>query len=196
MEPRRRTALEDTIRLDPEGNWYQGEFPILHERTVQYLFKNIAAGDDGRYYLTGEDKPIFIRVEDVPFWITKVERTIAGYLVTLTDGSIELLDLDTLWSGKKNALYVLVKGRKYPAKFFRPPYYEIAKDIQQKGGAFHLLFGGKKFPISKTPPIQLKKQPKEKSPKRPRKSTKRKKPAKAKKGPKKKMKKAAKRKKK
>ena len=190
MEPRRRNALEDTIRLDSEGNWFQGEFPILHERTVQYLYKNIAAGDDGRYYLTGEDKPIFIRVEDVPFWIVKVERTIAGYLVTLTDGSIELLDLDTLWSGKRNALYVLVKGRKYPAKFFRAPYYEIAKDIQQKGSNFHLFFGGKKYPISKTPPSSLKKPPKEKA--AGKKSMKRKK---GKKGHKKKLKKAAKKRK-
>src|SRR3990167_1697645 len=132
----RRNSANDMIKLDPEGNWYQGKYPILHERTIQFLYKNIAVDDEGRYFLTGEDRPIYIHVEDVPYWIVKLERTIAGYLITLTDESVELLNPSSLWTCKKNAFYCLVKGGTVPAKFFRVPYYEITKDLQQKGGKF------------------------------------------------------------
>ncbi|MBI4411886.1 MAG: DUF1285 domain-containing protein [Deltaproteobacteria bacterium] len=156
MEPRsRRNAVEDMIRLDSEGNWYQGDFPILHERTCQFFYKHIALDADGKYYLEGEERPVYIKVEDVPYWITKVERTIAGYLVSLTDESIELLDLNSLWIGKKNALYCAVKGGSFPAKFMRVPYYEITKDLQQRGKKYFLVFRGKSYSINTSPPKNL-----------------------------------------
>lgn len=157
MDPNRhrRGSTHDEIRLDPEGNWYQGEYPVLHDRTIQFLYKNIDIDKEGKYFLTGEDKPIFFRVEDVPYWIIKIERTIAGYLITLTDETVELLNLHSLWTGKKNALYCLIKGGKYAAKFFRSPYYEITKDLQKKGDRYYLLFGGKKYAIQKTPPSHI-----------------------------------------
>lgn len=151
------------IRLDGEANWYQGEYPVLHDRTIQFLYKNIARDPEGKYYLTGEDKPVYFEVEDVPYWIVKIERTIAGYLITLTDESVELLNPHTLWTGKKNALYCLVKGGRHPAKFFRAPYYEITKNLQQKGGRFYLLFGGKKYAIQKKPPAHIKSAPSKKT---------------------------------
>lgn len=148
-----RRRVEETIRLDPEGNWYYGAYPVLHDRTIQFLHKNIQLDDEGRFYLSGEDKPVFFKVEDVPFVITKIERTIAGYLITLTDQSIELLDPTTLWVGKKNALYCLVKGGQMAARFSRMTYYEIAKDISGDK-RFHLTVAGKKYAIQTTPPKQ------------------------------------------
>lgn len=155
MDIKNRRAAQDMIRLDGEGNWFQSDFPILHDRTVQFLYRNIALDSEGKFYLTGEDKPIYIHVEDVPYWVVKVERTIAGYLITLTDGSIELLDFENIWSGKNNALYCLVKGGRFAAKFFRGPYYEVSKDIRQEGKKFILAFGRKEYPIATVPPKSL-----------------------------------------
>ena len=153
MESRsHRNADENGIRLDSEGNWYQGDFPILHERTCQFFYKHIALDEEGKYYLEGEERPVYIKVEDIPYWVTKVERTIAGYLISLTDESIELLDLSSLWIGKKNALYCVVKGGKFPAKFMRVPYYEITKDLLQRGKKYFLVFRGKSYPIRTSPP--------------------------------------------
>ena len=152
MDTRSRRVFEDIIRLDPEGNWYQGDFPILHERTCQFFYKHIARDAEGKYYLEGEEKPVYIKVEDVPYWVTKVERTIAGYLVTLTDESIELLDLNSLWIGKRNVLYCLVKWGRFPAKFMRGPYYEITRDLKQRGKKYFLMFRGKQYPIHSSPP--------------------------------------------
>lgn len=156
MEPRsRRSQASETIRLDSEGNWFQGEYPILHERTCQFFHKHIAMDEEGRYYLTGEDKPVYIDVEDAPYWVIKIERTIAGHLITLTDESIELLDLNSLWTGKGNALYCLIKGGTQPAKFSRGTYYEIMKELEQSGEKFFLIFKGKKYTIQNVPPKQL-----------------------------------------
>ena len=104
IEPR-RSSQPEPLRLDPEGNWFQGEYPILHERTIKYLQKHVVVNEAGDYYFEGEDKPIPIIVEDVPFWVVKVEKTIAGFLITLTDDSIELLDPESLWVIKENILY-------------------------------------------------------------------------------------------
>lgn len=150
-----RTSQQETIRLDTDGNWFQGEYPILHDRTCRYLYKHIDRDEEGRYYLTGEDKPIFIKVEDAPYWITKLERTIAGYLITLTDETIELLDPHSLWSGKNNALYCSVKGDNIPAKFQRNTYYELMKDLEQQEGQFFIKVGSKKYPIQKGPPKEI-----------------------------------------
>lgn len=143
---------QESIRLDTEGNWYHGDFPILHDRTVQFLNKNIVLDSNGRFYLTGEDKPVPLVVEDAPYWIIKMEKTIAGYLVTLSDETIELLDSESLWIGKNEALYCVVKGGTLPAKFNRPTHFEMSKSIQQKGTKFVFEFRGKVFPISPKAP--------------------------------------------
>lgn len=155
MDSRSRRAFEDVIRLDSEGNWYQGDFPILHERTCQFFYKHIVRDEAGKYYLEGEERPVYIKVEDVPYWVKKVERTIAGYLVSLTDESIELLDLNSLWIGKRHALYCVVKGGNFPAKFMRAPYYEITRDLKQRGKKYFLLFRGKQYPVHTSPPKDL-----------------------------------------
>jgi len=184
MDQRVKRQAQEKIRLDGEGNWFQGEYPILHERTVQFLYKNIARNEEGNYFLTGEDKPIYFDVEDIPYWIVKIERTIVGYLLTLTDGSIELLNGDFLWRGKQDALYCLVKGGQFGAKFSRASYYEIAKDLQQIGSKYYLVLGRNKYPIADKAPAILTEKPAKKklvSKKSAKKSTKRTKPAKAKK---------------
>lgn len=143
------------VRLDGEGNWFQGEYPILHDRTVQFLHKNIERNEEGQYYLTGEDKPMYFTVEDVPYFVVKIEKTIAGFLITLTDESIELLDLNNLWVGSKDALYCLVKGGTTAAKFFRNAYYDMMNYLVKEGKKYCIVFGSKKYPISAKPPKKL-----------------------------------------
>lgn len=149
---KRKSTNAEQIRLDAEGNWFHADYPVLHDRTVQYLHKNIELDSHGKYYLGGEDKPVYIRIDEVPFFITKIERTIAGYLISLTNGQMELLDLNTLWSGKQNALYCLVSGGKHRVKFFRAPYYDITKDVVKKGKKYVIVFGKKEYPIQSSPP--------------------------------------------
>lgn len=152
MDIRSRRRQDEAIRLREDGHWYHGDYPILHERTVTFLHKNIAVTEYGEYYLTGEDKPIPIIVEDTPYWVTHVERTIAGYLITLTDGTLELLDPDTLWIGKNKALYCMVKGAYLPAKFFPNAHNEMAKDIEEQGKDFVLKLGRKVYPVGSVAP--------------------------------------------
>ncbi|MBX7148916.1 DUF1285 domain-containing protein [bacterium] len=152
MENRIKKAREDeVIKLDGEGNWFHGEFPILHDRTIQFLYKNIERDDQGFYYLTGEDKPVYFKVEEVPFWVVKIERTIAGYLITLTDGGMELLQPDSMWVGKNDALYCVVKGD-IPAKFSRAAYNDITRDLQKEGAKYILALGKKRHPLATKAP--------------------------------------------
>ncbi len=159
IEPR-RSNQPDALRLDPEGNWFQGEYPILHERTIKYLQKHIVVRENGDFYFEGEDKPILIIVEDAPFWVVKIEKTIAGFLITLTDESIELMDPESLWVGKEGTLYCRVKGD-LVARFQRQSYYEITRFFEQKGGRFYLNIGKKSYLVGTKPPADLEKKQKE-----------------------------------
>ncbi len=151
--PPKRRSQEESIRLDAKGNWYHGEYPILHDRTVQFLHRNINVDKNGRFFLSGEDKPVFFSVDDVPYFVTKIEKTIAGFLIHLTDETIELLNLEAIWSGpKQDALYCFVKGGEAAAKFFRMPYYEITRGMIEEHGNHYIPFGSKKYLIDKKVP--------------------------------------------
>lgn len=154
--PVKRTQAKDQIKLDADGTWYHGDFPVLHDRTVSFLNKNILLDEEGRYYLTGEEKPIYFIVEDTAFWVNKAERTIAGYLITLSDETIELLNPETLWYGRGGAIYCLIKGSRIPCKFSRKVQADLANDLVMEGGKFFLNFGKKQYPITnKAPKIDL-----------------------------------------
>ena len=156
MTDNKNNRNAEQIRLTTEGHWYHGDYPILHERTIQFFNRNINRDAQGKYFLSGEDKPIFFTVEDTPFFIIKIEKTIAGFLITLNDDTIELLNLSTLWTKSQNSLYCVVKGGQFKAKFLRTTYNEMAQSIEQNGKKFVLVFQNKKYPIAdKAPDLKV-----------------------------------------
>lgn len=151
MDSTKRKNQEE-IRLDEHGNWYQGEFPILHDRTIQFLHRNINIDEEGRYYLSGEDRPVYFKVDDAPYQITKIEKTIVGLLINLTDESVELLEPQSLWRGKNDALYCLVKGGKLPAKFTRSAHHDFLSNLEGEEGSYQVVINKKTYKISDKAP--------------------------------------------
>jgi hypothetical protein len=48
----------------------------------------------------------------------------------LSDGTVESLEPDTLYIGRDNVLYCLIKNKCFDARFLRPSYYQIAEMIE------------------------------------------------------------------
>lgn len=136
----------EKIRLNREGDWFQGDNPITHERTLELFFKSIVHTDEG-YFLSGEKMPVAIEVEDTAYFIRGVNRTDSGYTVDLSDATSEELDPKTLSFGEENELYCLVKNGSERAKFLRPAFYEIMKDLTEEASFFGLRVGGLFYPL-------------------------------------------------
>lgn len=145
--------MQEKIRLDAEGHWFQGEFPVLHDRTLTYFRKNIEVDDNNYYFLTGEEFPVYFDIADVAFWITRIEKTIAGFLITLSDDTVELLDTGSLWQNEEGRLYCLVKDD-IPAKFEKAVQEQIADCIQTKQDKTIFCFGRKSSIIETKAPKQ------------------------------------------
>lgn len=143
----------DKIRLSREGEWFQGENPITHERTLELFSRSIVRQDDG-YFLSGDKQPVAIDVEDTAYFVRALDRSDLGYRIRLSDDSDEELDPKTLSFGSENELYCQIKGGSEKAKFLRPPFYEIMKDLVEEGGYFGLRVSGMFYPLKRVPVIE------------------------------------------
>jgi hypothetical protein len=91
-------------------------------------------------------------VEDTPYVVTRIERQTdaAGqdlFLICLSDGTREQLCLETLYLAGDNVPYCRVKNGRFPARFLRPPYYDLAGFIEQEGERFFIPHNGTRLYI-------------------------------------------------
>lgn len=111
-------SRESSIVLDGAGQfWHEGE-RVVH-RGMQRAFSSWIARhpDDGRYVLSNGYDWSYIRVEDVPFFVSGVRGKLDGLVLLLSDGSEEELSPETLRIGAREALYCKVKGQRFDARF-------------------------------------------------------------------------------
>src|SRR5689334_11442464 len=142
---------EHTYRIDLEGLiWFDGEW--YEEPKVYELFlANMTRADDGRLYADCMGERCWVIPEDTPFVVQRVEIPAdrSGATMVLT-GEIELpLDPATLTVGRDNVLYTSVRG--FATRFTRKAYYELARHIAPKNGAFVLELAGRTWPIAGSP---------------------------------------------
>lgn len=148
---------ETGIFVDPEGGWFYGERPIFRKEILETFFASLRLLDDGRYVLEWQGRLYPIAVADTPFVITRVDRITNGaeethILLTFKhlEGT-EPLDPSTLWVGRDNVLYCRVRHGRFPARFSRPAYYQVAQWIEPlDNDRFALRLGDRLYPIAQT----------------------------------------------
>ena len=61
----------------------------------------------------------------------------------------EHLDPATLWVGRRNVLYCRIREGRFPARFSRPAYYQIAEWIREneETGEFYMELEGNRYEI-------------------------------------------------
>ena len=124
----RKNLNAEKIRLSAEGVWYHGDVEITHQRTVDLFFKNIFL-KNGCYFLSGEKNPVPVIVDDVAFFIRDISEKNNKYVLKLSDGSEEKLDVRTVDVGADHQLYCWIKSGSVKAKFERKVYYELMKKL-------------------------------------------------------------------
>ena len=59
--------------------------------------------------------------------------------ITLNDGTTENLDPATLKQNKENVMYATVKSGRFPARFLRSGYYQLAEHVIETEDGFGVI---------------------------------------------------------
>ena len=138
------------IKIDKEGNWFFNGAPIINKNIVDLFNAGIEHDGRGGYrlHIGAEISPIV--VEDTPYVVTHLAQEqgadgLSCFMVRLNDGTRERLSFETFYLSADNIPYCAVKGGRFPARFLRAPYYELAQHVEQEGdGRFSLTLNGTK----------------------------------------------------
>ncbi len=144
------------IKIDKEGIWYYKGEEIFRREIINYFYQNLKKDDAGRYIIETEDECCYLEVEDTPFVVKTVYKSDAesgredAIYLLLSDQSLEMLDLNTLWVGKDNVLYCSIKNNSFRARFSRSGYYQIADFIEYDNArdAFYIPLNNRQFYIN------------------------------------------------
>lgn len=143
------------ILVDREGDWFYGDRPIFRKEILETFYQCLRLLQDGRYVLEWQGRLYPIDVADTPFVITRVDRVTNGSdktSIRLTFKHLaetEILKPETLWVGPENVLYCRVRQERFPARFSRPAYYQVAQWIEPLDDTrFALRLGQRLYPIA------------------------------------------------
>jgi hypothetical protein len=142
------------IFVGKDGKWYHQGAEIIHRPIFLWLIQSLEKTEDGLFIVHLNNQRCFLEVEDTPLVIQRVDRQQESpeaheqIRLFLNDESVDLLVPETLSINRENVLYCRVKDQKFPARFLRPAYYQMAEFIGEDGGEdFFLLLNRKKYPI-------------------------------------------------
>ena len=136
------------ISFRRDGRWYSDDEPINNARIAKLFSRCLTQVDDGRWQIAMADERAFVTIDDTPWVVTGVGGDAAsGFTIRLNDDSVEPLDAATLTVGAAHVLYTRVKGGRYPARFLRPAYYQLAPAITEREGRFVLETSGQRHEI-------------------------------------------------
>lgn len=147
--------LASDIAVDPEGDWtYQGN-PIIREDIIEFFLDNLQLTPEGKYLIVWKQQRCLLEAADTPFVVARVDRRQTDdhrdeILLRLKHASAaEPLDPASLRVGEANVLYCRVRGGRFPARFSRPAYYQLADWISEdpQTGGFCLELNGRRTPI-------------------------------------------------
>jgi hypothetical protein len=129
------TTPEPEIRIDKEGNWYYRGAEMFRKDIVNMLYRRLTRDGTGRYLIEFENERSYPDVEDTPFVIKAIYRSLSEtgedvIYLRMPDESMEKLDPATLRVGPDNSLYCTIAGTGFEARFSRAGYYQIAEFIE------------------------------------------------------------------
>ena len=141
------------ISIDKEGRWFHKGAEMINREIVRHFYENLTIDSLGRYVIHWGNERCLLEVEDTPFVVRRVVFREEGggrnarFILFLSDDTQETLAPDTLYVGRDDVLYCRVKQGRFPGRFQRPAYYQLAEYIGEEDGEFFLPLKERKYPI-------------------------------------------------
>jgi hypothetical protein len=144
------------IFVDEEGDWYHEGNKLFREGVLHLFLESLCIDADGRYIIDCGGTRCTLEVADTPLVVARVDRkphlgdpdkeVITILFRHLPDE--EELDPQTLYVGTNNVIYCRVRSGRFPARFSRPAYYQLASWVEEDGeGGFFLELNGLRYPV-------------------------------------------------
>lgn len=145
--------MSSNIRIDRDGVWYFEGREIIRKDILSLFYASLHLDDKG-YYLEINGQREYLEVEDTIFLVQGAELVREGeevFVIRLNDGTEEQLDLHTFRIAEGNCPYCLVKGGRFPARFLRLPFYQVAQHAlhDEETDEYFLLLNGRRIPLQK-----------------------------------------------
>jgi hypothetical protein len=140
-----------TIRVEKDGKWYFEGAEIIRKEILSLFYDSLHLDKEG-YYLEIKGESERLEVEDTVFLVEGAELvkdSDEAFVIRLNDGSQERLDLNTFRIAEGNVPYCLVKEGRFPARFLRLPYYQVAQHAlhDEDTGEYFILLNKRKYPL-------------------------------------------------
>jgi hypothetical protein len=143
------------IYVDKEGRmWHQGA-EMIHKGINRLLTDHVELDHNDRYIIRFKGQECYVEVEDTLFVINRVEALVPDgplppdrLVITLNDGTSEELDPATLRQNQENIMYATVKSGRFPARFLRSGYYQLAEYVIETKDGFGLNLASGVFTIA------------------------------------------------
>ena len=140
-----------TIRVEKDGKWYFEGAEIIRGEILSLFYESLHLDEEG-YYLEIKGERARLDVEDTVFIVKDAELvkdSDEAFVIWLNDGSQEQLDLSTFRIAEGNVPYCIVKEGRFPARFLRLPFYQVAQHAQHDKDTdeYFILLNGQKHPL-------------------------------------------------
>jgi hypothetical protein len=137
------------LSIDDEGRFLVHGEPVTHERTLEVLWRGLAAGPDGGWRVRVGRESAPVSVPGTPFVVVAVSEEGSGATLSLAGGAREPLLPGTLRVGRDGVLRATLSSG-HAARFSRSAQIalgmRLAEDPSAPGG-FRLPLGGKDWPL-------------------------------------------------
>ncbi|MFA5322423.1 MAG: DUF1285 domain-containing protein [Smithella sp.] len=146
------------IRIDKDGFWYYKGAHMFRKEILHVFFDHLKIDECGKYLIELGPERCYVDVEDTAFVVESVYKTkLPGdgrdqIEIILNDDSCEILEMNSLHTGRDNVLYCRVKKGKFTARFSRKSYYQLAEYIEESENesGFFIGLNGEKYFILET----------------------------------------------
>jgi hypothetical protein len=111
------------LRVDTDGEWWDEGVQVTHPGILANLRSNLKKDADGYFIQTRVRIPV--KVDDVAWVVTRVERQGERLRALLNDGSEETVDPAGVRLGRGDVPYCAVKGGAFQARFSRAATFQL-----------------------------------------------------------------------
>ena len=137
------------LRVDADGEWWDEGIQVTHAGIVANLRSNLKKDVEGYFIQTRVRIPV--KVDDVPWVVTRLERRGEHLHVFLNDATEETVDPATVRLGRRDVPYCTVKGGAFEARFSRAAAFQLLAlaDYDEASGRGALRLGGREYPLAR-----------------------------------------------
>jgi hypothetical protein len=137
------------LRIDREGDWYDEGVQVTHPGILANLRSNLRKDADGFFIQTRVRIPV--RVDDVAWVVSRIERRGEALHAIVNDGTEERIDPATVRLGADDVPYCTVKEGAFEARFSRAATFQLLAlaDYDEASGRGALRLGGREYPLAR-----------------------------------------------